>query len=177
MKSKFLKKNQVSLLILFLLISIAILILTQKSEKVDRQSTIKTEVKKENKTLEPKPKMVPKVVIETKKKVELKKQNSTSQENLVKISPYKTPIADKIDFVGKSDPLIDLKPTLEIDQIMAEQRKINTFGEKKYLLEKKEDWEVDYGVGLEDGAMEDLKSNPSFKRGMLNGKIEFSTSF
>ena len=56
---KFIKKNQILFFVIFLLMSVAIMILTKK---FDRPSIIKTEVKKENKILESNPKKMPKIV-------------------------------------------------------------------------------------------------------------------
>lgn len=165
---KFLTRHKILFFILFILIAIAIMILTMKSEKLekqDRPSTIKTEVKKENKILESKPRV--------ESKVEPKKQNQIRPKDLSEISP----LLNNIDFVGKSEPVVDLKPTLTIGQIMQEQKKIDTFAQEKNPTQKKEDWKVDYGVGLEDGAIEDLKTSPTLKREMINGKVGFSTSF
>lgn len=146
---KLLKKNQILFFILFFLISISIIILTIK---LDRASTIKTGVIKDNKTLE---------------------SNLTTQKNLTEISP----LFINIDLIGKDYSLFYSKPILEIDQIMEEQKKINTFREEKYLIKKKEGWIVDYEIRLEDGVIEDLITDPSLKLEMINGKIEFSKSF
>ncbi|MFT5660029.1 MAG: hypothetical protein ACI9TV_000663 [Sulfurimonas sp.] len=174
---KILKKNKILLFVIFLLISVAIIISTNKS---NGPNIVKTEVKEETKTLESKNKTTPKIVAEVKPQVKLKKQSQsqTSQENLAENYLLKTPISDdKIDFIGKNDPLIYSKPKLEIDQIMEEHKKITTYGKEKDLTKKEEDWKVDYGVGLEDGAVDDLKTDPTLKSDMVNGKVGFSTSF
>jgi len=166
MNFKILKRYQILFFILFFLLSIAIMILTIKSNKTDKLKTSTTEVKKENKLLDPKPKTEPTIVIKTKQKIETKKQSPITLKDLSEIFP-----------LFSNDNILDSKPALEIDQIMIEQKKINTFTKEKYLIEKKQDWKVDYKVGLEDGAIEDLKTDPSLKPGMINGKVEFSTSF
>ncbi|MFT5835393.1 MAG: hypothetical protein ACI9RG_000282 [Sulfurimonas sp.] len=166
MNFKFLKRYQILFFILFFLLSIAIIILTIKSNKTDKLNTSTTEVKKENKLLDKKPKKEPTIIIKTKQKIETKKQSPITQKDLIKISPL----------IG-NDNLLDSKPVLEIDQIMIEQKKINTFTKDKYSIEKKKDWKVDYEVGLDDGAIDDLKTDPSLKPDMIKGKVEFSTSF
>lgn len=175
MKLKFIKEHKILLFVLFFLLSIAIIILTIKSKEIDGLHTVTTEVKKENEGLETKTKTEPKIAVETMKKTQEKQQNPIAKKDLSAISPLLTNTAsDKIDFIGK-DNLVNKKPS--IDQIMVEQKKIDTFAKEKYLIEKKEDWEVDYGVGLEDGAIDSLKTDPSLKPGMVNGKVGFSTSF
>jgi len=167
MISKFSKKNQIVFFILFFLISITLIIITvtKKPEKLDSKSIIKTEPQKENN--------ISGMVGEVGEKVEPKKRHPTAKEDLTKSSP----LFNNIDFTGENKLLIDAEPSLEIDQIMDEQKKIDTFSEVQYFKEKKEDWKVDYGVGLEGGAIDELKSNPSLKPEMLNGKIGFSKSF
>lgn len=144
---------------MLLLITIAIITFKIQSNK---PQTIKPQIDKEKQLLTPKP--------ETKQKVKIQEQTSTKQ--------IKVPIIDtKIDFIGQNNPVEYSKTNLEIDQIMQEQKKINTYGQKKHPTERKEDWEVDYGVGLEDGAIDELKAAPTLKSEMLNGKIGFSKSF
>ncbi len=162
---KFLKKNQILLFILLLLISVVIIFLTKTS---DMPRVIKPEIKEENTTLQAKPIIIPKLVTKLKKKNQLKDQNSSLKTSILN---------DKIDFIGNDKPLIYTKPTLEIDQIMIEHQKINTFAQEKYILEKKEDWKINYEIGLEDDAIENLKIDNTLKTEMINGKIEFSTSF
>jgi len=151
MPLKFLKKNLILLLAIFLSIFIAVMIFTHKTDR----STIK-EIKIEKKT-----------PTHVKQKIEPIKQ---TQEQ--------TPVPKKkIDFMGENEPFIYSKPQLEIDQIMQEQRKIETFGEKKYTTKKREDSKIDYDIGLEDGATEKLKAGEPLKSEMVNGKVEFSKSF
>ncbi|WP_294965640.1 hypothetical protein [Sulfurimonas sp.] len=166
MNFKFLKRYQILFFILFFLLSTTIIILTIKSNKTDKLNTSTTEVKKENKVLDPKPKTEPTTIIKTKKKIETKKKIPITKKELIDISP-----------LFSNDNLLDSKPLLEIDQIMVEQEKINTFTKDKYSIEKKKDWKVDYEVGLDDGAIDDLKTDPSLKPDIIKGKVEFSKSF
>lgn len=171
---KTLKKNKV-LLIILLLITIITIILIKNSEK---PSLIQNEVKQLNTASEAKPKMEVEVAPEVKKKVELKKENTDTLKNVNKNEAIEIPILNKeIDFIGRSEPLIYSKPQSDISKIMEEHEKINTIGQEKYLTEKEENWEIDYAVGLEEGAIEALQMDGTLKPEMINGKVGFSTSF
>lgn len=148
-------------IILFFLISIAIIIFMIKSEKIDEPSIIKIEIEEKNSTLEPKI------------KIKLKKQNPTIEKELSEISPH----FNHIYFVGTNEISIDLQNPLEIDQIMKKQKKLNKFTEKDYSQKNDDDWNINYEIGLEDGAIEELKDNSILKPKMLNGKVGFSKSF
>ena len=164
---KILKKNQILLFVLLFLISLSIMLLTKKSDEANL-------IEKENTIL----KNIPKIVTQVQQEVELNKINPTTPNRFSRDFLLYTPTFDnKIDFIGTSKPLIYSEPQLEIEQIMQEHKKINTFAQEKYLIDKKEDWKINYGIGLEGNAIENLKANGRLKTKMLNGKIEFSTSF
>jgi len=163
---KFIKKKQILFLILFLLLSIALITLSKKTEIIDEPSKIKTELKEDNTTH-------PKKATVTQETIKPKKKALGPQKNLITI----TPLAKKINFIGKDKLLIDMNPSLNIEQIMQEQEKIDFFVDKEYSTEKKKDWIIDYQIGLEENAMEELKTDPSLKLKMINGKVGFSTSF
>lgn len=167
---KYIKKKKILFFILFFLLSITILILIKELRIEDKPSLIKTETKEVKLSVESKPKTIQKVLAENRKETELKKQNKDNLSNIPILN-------DQIDFIGKNDPMINPKPISEIDQIMQEQKKIDTFTQEKHLTKKPEGWKVDYGVGLENGAIDDLKAQPTLKPKMLNGKVGFSTSF
>ena len=158
-------------IIILLLISIIILIL------LNQLHTMETDTITEDKIQETNPNGTNKTVIEEKKKIQQKEQKASTTNNFTKANPIESPLLNNIDFIGKSDPLIYTKPSLEIDQIMDENSKINNVGQNKYLIEKKEDWKVDYAIGLEDGAIESLKNDRTIRPEMINGKVGFSKSF
>ena len=162
---EFLKKYQIVIFILLLLMTAAIMIFVNKANK---PKAVENEVKKEKKVADTKP-IKPTVTAKTTKEIKPK---------VVLKKPITSPIFDtKIDYVGKNDPLTYSKPSSDIDQIMQEHKKIHTLAEEKNPLANKEDWKVDYGVGLEDGAIDYLKSDPSLKSDMVNVKVGFSKSF
>ena len=183
---KLLKKNRILLFIIFLLVFVSVIFFTNK---LDKAETVKKKVKVETKTLEPK--VITRTVIEVKREEELEKEevkeevkekskieNEIRQKNLAEHYLLKTPHSeDKIDFIGESNSIDYEKSTLEIEHIMKEPKKITAYGPTKYAIEKEEDWKVDYGVGLEDGAVENLKNNRTLKSDMLNVKVGLSTSF
>jgi hypothetical protein len=75
-------------------------------------------------------------------------------------------------------PKFDAKPISETEQILIEQKKLDAFEQKEHSTKKtKENVKVDYSVGLEDGATDTLKNDPTLKPEMLNGKIGVSKSF
>ena len=157
----YLKKNKILFITLFFLLSITILILIKVLTKQDKPSTMNNETQIENKILKSKPKAEPNVATKSKQEVKSEIQSPLLQK--------------KIDFIGKNNLLMDSKPT--IDQIMEKQKKLDILTQEKDLTEGKEEWEVDYGVGLEKGAIETLKNNPELKHEMLNVKVGFSKSF
>lgn len=164
MKFIFLKKTQILLIILLFIILASVVIFV---EKLDSPNTTKTELIDENTTLDSKPNTV-----STKQNTTIKKE-PIIKEKPTNISPFLyTP-----DAINKSDSFIDPKPRLDIDEIMKQQRKFDTFADEKSHAKKKEGWKVDASIGLEDGAIEELKSDPTLKKEMINGKVEFSTSF
>ncbi|MFT7005190.1 MAG: hypothetical protein ACJAWW_002563 [Sulfurimonas sp.] len=168
---KFIKKNKILLLAIFLLIVIITVIsIRQEDEKI--QSTPKTKLKN-------KPQTKPKTLPEVKEKTELEKLNFTVPENFTEIYPVKTTIFvdDNIDFMDELDPVIYSKPKLEIDEIIEENKKINSFIIEQVPIKKKESWKINYEVGLEEGAIKDMKTTGELKTDMLNGKVGVSKSF
>lgn len=154
----FLKKYKVLALILFLFLLISILLLTKQQ---DSPAVITTKPKKVLLVEEPKAKILPKLKTKVQEPV-----------------PIKVPLLqDTIDFIGKSDLLIYTKPSLEIDEIMQKQKKINTPLKDKYIVEKQEDWKIEYEIGLEDAAIQNMKTDGKLKSDMIKGKVGFSTSF
>lgn len=154
----FLKKYKVLVLILFLFLLISILLLTKQQ---DSPAVITTKPKKVLLVEEPKAKILPKLKTKVQEPV-----------------PIKVPLLqDTIDFIGKSDLLIYTKPSLEIDEIMQKQKKINTPLKDKYIVEKQEDWKIEYEIGLEDAAIQNMKTDGKLKSDMIKGKVRFSTSF
>lgn len=142
--------------------------------KTEVEKETKIEAKKEIKTVETTPKTIKKTPAQVEKKVppakvDQTKASKTTEENSTKNTP--------IDIMGKNDSFIYSKPKSEIEQIMQEQQKINSYKQKKHSNNNKENWSVDYETGLEDGSIEKLKSAKSFKADMINGKVEFSKSF
>ena len=154
----FLKKYKVLALILFLFLLISILLLTKQQ---DSPAVITTKPKKVLLVEEPKAKILPKLKTKVQEPV-----------------PIKVPLLqDTIDFIGKSDLLIYTKPSLEIDEIMQKQKKINTPLKDKYIVEKQEGWKIEYEIGLEDAAIQNMKTDGKLKSDMIKGKVGFSTSF
>ena len=149
------------LLVLFILENKQVEPLVIENETIDKNTTIEN-----NTTIAPKVVIVP-------KKVELKKQIiAPIQVDLTKNSPL---FYNNMNTYN-SDVFMYEKPKLEIEQIMQEYKNITIF-EEEYFIQKKEDWEVDYEVGLEDTGIKKRKPTPSLTPEMLNVKIEFSKSF
>lgn len=162
----FFKKNFILFLALILLLIIVFIFFISKSEELSHttQQHPQGKVIKEKKIIAP---VKPAVTQAIKQKVELKK-----------LTPVKTPIVTKkLDFLNNEKPFVYSKPKLEIDQILKNQKKIDNFAEKKYSIPKKEDWEIDYKIGLEEDAAKRLHDGESLNPDMVNGKIKFSKSF
>lgn len=166
------KKNLTLVLILLILITLIVIITTLTNESAN-STAIKTDIPKKFEVIKNKPVAIPKVLPKPKQVIEVKEQNFITKEDLAKIIPA----VDKIDFIGKSNSLVELEAQSDIEKILEEQKKLDTFSNKIHPTSKKEGWGVDYGIGLEDGAIENIKNDPSLKPKMLNGKIGFSKSF
>ena len=172
MTCKLTKKNQILLFILFFFIFITIITSLLKEDS-DKINPVKPKVQEANNTLKPESNTTTKEIFDTGDKIKQTLPDATTEIDITKIPPF----SNEIDFIGKKDSLIDLEPILEIDQIMEQQKKIDTFVQERNLIKNQEDWEVDYEIGFEDAAIENLKTDPSLKPEVVNVKVGFSKSF
>jgi len=151
---KFLTNNKVPLLLVFLLLFTALVVfMTRQDEQILPEVHQKSKTPKEVTQVEQMPKVV--------------------EKNTTQTPPVKTLILE--------DTATYTKPQSEVEQILLEHEKLKEFEKQNNpalkKVGKKEAWEVDYDIGLEDGAVDEMKSKGTLKPKMVNGKVEFSKSF